>query len=94
MSAIASVSGRRRSSNSAKISLHGRSGSRIAQHERVILERPGLAADRLQMSGGIFEEVRSKAWHERDRVGESAFEERVNGLGRRQRLEAFLPLIR
>ena len=45
---------------------------RIAQDERMILERPGRAADRLQMAGGIFEEVLAEAGHERNRVGESA----------------------
>ena len=57
----------------------------------MILERPGLAADRLQMAGGIFEEVFGEAGHERNRVGESAFEERVNGLGSRQGLKLSSP---
>ena len=60
----------------------------------MVLERPGRAADRLQVAGGISEEVFAEAGHERNRVGEPALEERSNGLGRRQDLEALFSLVR
>ena len=67
---------------------------RVAENERVIFEGPGPAADRLEVAGGVLEELLLEIGEERNRVREAPLEEPPDILFRLERFEALLSGVR